>query len=175
MEKFIDLLPHTISGILISSISLIAWRDGLTLDQSIKIIDVLIWPTVTFIAIVFFRKVFTYLFFSMDSFNFFGMRGHLRNVQEVIVEKANEMRDREKEEARFKESLDDLRNTRTNQLEKAVALAESLSEDNLKLRTDNREFVKQISALLSQIALLQRQLTGSYPVISESIGNPPSA
>jgi hypothetical protein len=67
----------------------------------LKFIDILAWPITILTASFFFKKVFTYLLFSIDEFNFFGLKGHLRNVNDVILDEVNKkFIEKEKEEIR---------------------------------------------------------------------------
>ena len=65
-------------------------------EEFIQLLKVLIWPVTILIILFCFRKIFTYLCFSMEEFNLFGTKGKLRNIQDIINEKANELRNHEK-------------------------------------------------------------------------------
>ena len=75
----------------------------------LKLLEILIWPITLLIALFFFKKVFTYLFFSMDSFSFFGAKGHLKNVKDVIDEEVLRLFEREKQEKERKSEISVLR------------------------------------------------------------------
>lgn len=53
----------------------------------IAFVKTTIWPVTILVILFFFKEVFTYLFFSMKEFNFFGIKGTLRNVIDVINER----------------------------------------------------------------------------------------
>ncbi len=53
----------------------------------IAFVKTIIWPVTILVILFFFKEVFTYLFFSMKEFNFFGMKGTLRSVIEIINER----------------------------------------------------------------------------------------
>lgn len=55
----------------------------------LKLVEIVVWPFTILTTLFFFKKVVTYLFFSMDEFNFFGLKGNLKNINEVIVEEVN--------------------------------------------------------------------------------------
>lgn len=59
-------------------------------DKYFELVKIIIWPSTILISLFFFRKVVTYLFFSMDEFNFFGARGSLKNINSLIEEKVDE-------------------------------------------------------------------------------------
>ena len=61
-----------------------------------ELINTTIWPFIALFGVLFFNKVFTYFFFSMKKFNFFGMEGKLKDVEKVISEEV-ERRLKEKE------------------------------------------------------------------------------
>ncbi len=90
-----------------------------TFEEYTKLVDVVVWPMTVLIGLFFFRKVVTYLFFSMNEFNFFGAKGRLRNVDDLIREKADDLfleekrdqdrlRAEEKMTAKIKEKEDQL-------------------------------------------------------------------
>jgi energy-coupling factor transporter transmembrane protein EcfT len=58
-------------------------------DMYLQLAKVLIWPVVALIGMFFFRKVVTYMFFSMDGFKFFGAEGTLKNVNDLIDEEVH--------------------------------------------------------------------------------------
>ena len=53
----------------------------------ITFVKTIIWPITILVILFFFKEVFTYLFFSMREFNFFGIKGTLRSVIDVINER----------------------------------------------------------------------------------------
>ncbi|MCK5466553.1 hypothetical protein KAI56_03615 [Candidatus Parcubacteria bacterium] len=85
LNKRIDLLTLVVAEITVGLL-LIAIYKELSLSNFLKIIDILAWPVVFFLAFYFFRKVFTYLFFSLRGFNFFGIKGELKSPEKMIEE-----------------------------------------------------------------------------------------
>ncbi len=83
------LIPISIFTILIGTLFIFFYQNHITYENFTGIIQILIWPTVVFFAILFFRRVFTYLFFSMEEFNFFGTKGKLKDIREVIEERVD--------------------------------------------------------------------------------------
>lgn len=71
----------------------------MTFNQFLQLLSIVAWPGVVLVAAFFFRKVFTYMFFSMDQFNFFGARGRLKRVEEMLEEEAARLVQREKDAA----------------------------------------------------------------------------
>lgn len=105
----------------------------------LRFIEVLIWPFTMLTALFFFKKVFTYMFFSMDEFNFFGLKGHLKNVNEVIIEEVSrKFTEKEKEEKRTKD-MEEL-NLEIKNKETEVNKAKGSAEENLSLA---REVIKE--------------------------------
>lgn len=86
-EKIISLIPYSLLLILLISLGIVIYKYNLTFDRLIEILKIIIWPIIVLSALLFFRKVFTYLFFSMEEFNFFGTKGKLKDIREVIEEK----------------------------------------------------------------------------------------
>lgn len=101
----------------------------------LKFIDIVIWPITILTGLFFFKKVFTYLFFSMDEFNFFGLKGHLRNVNEVVLDEVNKrFLERQKEEER--QVRIDLLNKEITKKEEEIASARGDADENLKIAKD---------------------------------------
>lgn len=77
----------------------------------LRFVEIVIWPFAVLTLLFFFKKIFTYLFFSMESFNFFGAKGSLENVNDIIdrevknrleFEKAEQKREKKSKEMRLK-------------------------------------------------------------------------
>jgi len=112
-NKRIDLFHLVVAEIIIGSLLVIIYK-GLTIEQFLKLVDILVWPVVIFSALFFFRKIFTYLFFTFEEFNFFGIKGQLRNPIKVIdqiveerIEQELGKKEREKKEKEYKKIIDD--------------------------------------------------------------------
>lgn len=158
MKKFIDkilsLSPYVVLLVLIGVLLDFVHRQDLNFDQINKLIGTIIWPTVVFFAFLFFRRVITYLFFSMEEFGFFGTRGELKDVREVINERVEQkfVEDKAKEEQDKKLSImqEQLRvaaqsqaDTKT-EVEENFKLAKSIFEDYKKLLTDHEKVTKEL-------------------------------
>ncbi len=72
-------------------------------EDFLDLLRIVIWPSVLLLGAFHFKRVFTYAFLSFEEFNFFGLKGKLKDVREVIDERArtkfNEMRSAEKMES----------------------------------------------------------------------------
>jgi len=154
LEKIIEKLPYIILIFLILVILIFILRDGISYEQFLNILKILIWPTVVLLALIFFKKVFTYLFFSMEEFNFFGNKGILKNVQEVIEEKVQQ---RVEEEQRKKEGQlivkkieDELEVVRSSQKN-----SDKKSQERLTLA---QEIFKKYKVLLSENDKITKEL-----------------
>lgn len=161
-DKIISFLPYTISIMLIGAILIVIYIYGLNFDQLISLIRVLIWPSIVLSALIFFRKVFTFFFFSLEEFNFFGTRGTLKNVKDVIQEKANELYKKqqaeeklEKERKEQKKELAKLRNSKLEEKDRAVKAIE-LAENVIKR---NDELEKKFTQIGNINRFLRRQLS----------------
>jgi hypothetical protein len=142
------------------------------LNGTLEVLKVVIWPLVLLLALVFFKEIFTYMFFSMREFNFFGAKGRLKNVQQLISEKVKEQLDREKFQKQNEESFKQLSTSKNSLQEKLdntlnfaqqlIKDAEKLYEENLRLRNSqsvtDSVVQAQVNALLTQIAELQAQI-----------------
>jgi len=181
INKIINFSPYLIIVILIGG--LFIFINDLTYDQFLKFVEIMIWPAIVLLALLFFKKVFTYLFFSMEEFNFFGTKGRLKNVEEVIQEKAQELyenREREREltekENFFKKQIENLQKEKQTTNEEWYKFSKKVSDewykfskdrvdDYKKLSNEYKDLLKtrddlkkQISALLNQIQELQKQI-----------------
>jgi len=76
----------------------------------IDLLNIIVWPLVLLSGLLFFKKVITYLFFSMDEFNFFGNKGTLKNIQEVINEKVDIILNTEKKEEEHRQLIENYEN-----------------------------------------------------------------
>jgi len=119
----------------------------------------------------------------MEEFNFFGTKGRLKNVEEVIQEKAQELyenREREREltekENFFKKQIENLQKEKQTTNEEWYKFSKKVSDewykfskdrvdDYKKLSNEYKDLLKtrddlkkQISALLNQIQELQKQI-----------------
>lgn len=134
--------------IIIIIILIIIWIIiGMSDDQFIRtkeLLGIIVWPSVALFGALFFNKVFTYLFFSVRKFNFFGMEGELKNPVDVINEQV-ENRLREKEE---KEGTGKLFKTLKVDPEQEAVL-EKLVDDYRKrlfiLEQENAELKKRLN------------------------------
>lgn len=156
----------------IAAVSIFIWN-VLSWIQFIELVKVLAWPVVVVLALLFFKKVFTYLFFSMEEFDFFGAKGGLKNVRDMVREKADELyeqemegRKRAEERAAHQKELSELKTSTTEGTElsrKAIAIAEKTFDENQKYRKENADLKRQNESLLAQIAGLQYQFGERHP------------
>ncbi|HUS50366.1 MAG TPA: hypothetical protein VMZ91_09385, partial [Candidatus Paceibacterota bacterium] len=131
-------------------------------DQLIGLIDVLIWPAIALSAIIFFRKVFTYLFFPMEEFNFFGNRGSLKNIQDVIEEKAQriieaEQKEKEKQFAlkKIEDELENAKQSKDNMKDQAqgnLDLAREIFKKYKELSDEGTKLKKELAVLKQEKA-----------------------
>lgn len=107
-------------------------------EEFIELLRVLMWPVTILIVLFFFRKIFTYLFLSMEEFNFFGLKGRLKNVQDMIQERVREEFKRQEEEVKnirekqiLKDAIEKIRTDKASKEEmfnRAIELAEKISK-----------------------------------------------
>jgi len=136
VEKIIDNMPYAILIILIMAVMRFIIKYDFRYDQLISLIEILIWPLIIFSAFIFFRKVFTYLFFSMEEFNFFGNRGGLKNIQKVIEERVQQKFDSERKKEENQLGF--------KQMEIKIKGLELSQEDSDKRAKKNISFAKEI-------------------------------
>ncbi|MCR4279695.1 MAG: hypothetical protein NUV78_03095 [Candidatus Zambryskibacteria bacterium] len=164
-ERFIGAVPYLIIFILGGSLLIFIYQNKLTFIEFIDLVKVLIWPAIVLLALLFFRKVFTYLFFSIEEFNFFGTRGRLKSIQEVISEKAEEQYKQQKEEQRLKDErkghkrkLLELQNSKLQVAERekhTLQLAKELNDENEELQKGNFQLQQQFENVVAHLKALQ--------------------
>jgi hypothetical protein len=126
------------------SLGVLVYCLGENFDKYITFVSVTIWPVTILLALAFFRKVFTYLFFSMNAYNFFGAKGELKDVTQVIEESVEKRIKEEKEELKRGEELKSI----AESIEKAKLSrdnAEKKAKENLDLAKDIFEKYKEVS------------------------------
>ena len=99
---FINYLPCLIFVILFLVIIKLIFSTKISFDDFINLTEVIIWPMVIFASFLFFRKVFSYLFLSMEEYNFFGNRGAFKNITDVIEERVEKRMSEINSEEKYK-------------------------------------------------------------------------
>jgi hypothetical protein len=143
-EKILSCLPYFILVVLAGLLLIIFYQNGLSFEHLIDVLEVLIWPTVILVAMLFFRKVLTYLFFSMEEFNFFGTKGGLKDIRKIIEEKV-ESRIKEEKEATERLSTISKFELELNNAKKSIDDAGKKAEENLNLATTIFKQYKELS------------------------------
>ncbi len=113
-------------------------------QKYIELLKVLVWPFTLLLALFFFRKVVTYLFFSMNEFNFFGSKGVLKSVADVIEERVELRLQNEKDETRRAEELKS-KELALSAAEQSRVSAATKADDNLKLARELLESYRKLS------------------------------
>ncbi len=103
-----------------------------TFDNYIRLIQSIVWPLTILIGLFFFRKVVTYMFFSMDKFNFFGVTGELTNVNLLIDREVQKLI--LQKEAERKQEIDNAELiTKLSKKEAEAGTAKASAKENLEL------------------------------------------
>lgn len=126
----------------------------LDFDNFVKITEVLIWPITVLILLYFFKRVVTYLFFSLDEFNFFGTKGELKNVRDLIIEKVNEKFENEKRELDTEKKLDRLQkevNSYSGITDKSLQTAKEIMSEWKKTIEDNKKLIEENNQLRNML------------------------
>jgi len=123
-DKTITALPYFILLILGVLFLTIILKNELNYEQYVALLDILVWPIIIFATFLFFRKVLFYLFFSIEEFNFFGAKGRLRSVTEVIDQKVQDTLRNEQDAQKRNEELKEIE----AKLERAKLSKESSEE-----------------------------------------------
>lgn len=193
LNKRVDLLNLVVAEI-ITGLLLIAIYKGLvpeqiiklanisawfSIDQFIRLVDVSAWPIVFFLTLFYFRKIFAYLFLSIEEFNFFGIKGELKNPRELIEEKAKDLAKQKEEEkemnaflaksAKIIDGYKSINNNKNNQMETLFNEYKKLSNKYKELlsktiieRTKYRELLdKTIVEKKEKLKLIEEKLKQS--------------
>lgn len=122
---------------LVTYLPKILWNPSFT--NYIEFLKILVWPYTVLVILFFFKKVVTYLFFSMDEFNFFGAKGNLKNVNEVILEEVNKKFLEKENEEKRKNDMEKL-NAEIKIKESELSKTKGTADENLDLA---REIMKE--------------------------------
>lgn len=122
----------------------------------------MIWPSIVLISLLFFKKVFTYFFFSLEEFNFFGTKGKLKNVEVMIREKADDLWKKEKDESALEKEREDGKrelealkksNIReTDRSERIITFAEKAMTTAEKYQKENFELERKLASYKRLVA-----------------------
>ncbi len=156
----------------------VLWNPGF--DEYLEFLKILVWPYTVLIILFFFKKVVTFMFFSMDEFNFFGAKGSLRNVNEVIVEEVNKRFVEEKKEIERQKDMNHLEKE-IKERESEITRARGTAEENLDIareilsnwKRSSEQSKKSMSELDTENKRLKEMISGLPPVILEA-SSPPS-
>ena len=137
---------------------------------------VVAWPATVIFGLLIFRRIIAYLFLSMESYNFFGTKGTIRPVHEVIEERAKAILDAETRESEYKDTIAKLDSKDLEKFEYELIVRKIVDRNkelevklsgleikNLKLEYEiyhsasptANKLQFQIDALMAQIAKLQ--------------------
>ncbi len=150
LERLINSVPYVIFVVILLSVFIFIWKGLISYDQFIDLLKILIWPTVVLCSFIFFKKVFTYLFLSMEEFNFFGAKGNLRNIEEVIEERVQMKLEEEEENKRRNLALQELeKNLKEVTLSKDdyQKLVKNVSEQYHEIFNDKEKILKELTIL----------------------------
>jgi len=127
----------------------VLYANEVQFERIINILDILVWPSIVLFSVIFFRQIFTYLFFSMKRFNFFGASGELKGVEEVIEEEVQRTIQQEKEVQTRNETIKKLEKKLKieGQSQKQIL---SVTEQVMGLYKEQSEEVNRLKKLLSQ-------------------------
>jgi hypothetical protein len=128
----------------------------------LRFVDILSWPITILTALFFFKKVFTYLFFSINEFSFFDLKGHLRNVNEVILDEVNKrFIEKEKDEIR-KADMETL-NLEISKKEDELGKEKGNADENLKLAKsilkEWRDSIKKKDKIIDELENENKRIT----------------
>jgi hypothetical protein len=153
----------------------------LSYENYLKFLEVFIWPTTILIILYFFKKVATYLFFSMDEFNFFGAKGNLKNINDVVLEQVNKRFLEEKRERKRSRNMGKLNleirkkaeellnketqaNTAQGKADESLKFAKEILNEWKKSTSENEKNMKELE---SENKRLKEIISGLSPTNTE--------
>lgn len=122
-------------------------------SDALEIMRIFIWPISILTALYFFRRVFTYMFLSLEEFNFFGTKGRLKPVEEVIAEKAQRLHDDNRKKEKQKKYIEKIKSER----EELEELFKTVGEQGSKWEELARRAEKGYSELTEKYSALVRE------------------
>ncbi len=144
------------------------------MNNFIKILYIVVWPLVILVISILFRKVFTYLFFQIDEFSFFGTKGKLKGVREMIMEKAEELKRRDEREKEFDEMTEKLERQKKDyellqQQQKTLTQdgGDNLSDRYPKLMEVVRGFADVSNQFSNNNEILQKEIVEKDKIIED--------
>lgn len=142
LEKIVIMLPYFILILITGFLFVFYFKNTPDFQQLIQLLQTLIWPIIVLLGLLFFKKVFTYLFLSMEEFNFFGNRGKLKDIRDIIEEKVEkrikeekEQENRKIESAKFTAELEKVKKSKSNS-DKKIEETENLTKKIFKMYQD---------------------------------------
>lgn len=105
---------------------------NMNFNEFTELLKVLIWPFTVLMILFFFKKVVTFLFFSMNEFNFFGLKGNLKDVNTVILAEVNKKFSEEKKEESRKIDMESLY-AKIESKDSEINKAKGTAEENLNI------------------------------------------
>lgn len=157
---FLWLIPLSVF-LLATYIPKILWNLGFI--EYIDFLKILVWPYTTLVILFFFKKVFTYLFFSMDEFNFFGTKGNLRNVNEVILSEVDKKFIERENDERRQIYIDEL-SADIKKKEEEIKMAKGDANENLRIAKEIMEAWKESTKKSEENT---NDITGKYNKLKE--------
>lgn len=175
---FLWLMPLAIF-LLFTYLPKVLWNTSF--KDYLDFLKIIIWPYTVLVIIFFFKKVFTYLFFSIEGFDFFGINGTLKNVNTVISEHVDKKFLEEKNGEKTKVDMEKLKKeieVREKQISIKAGEVEGANvsaEKNLKLageilkewKESAKKNEKIITDLYAENKKLKDALNNLPPVVSE--------
>jgi len=138
---------------------------NISFNAYLEFLKILVWPISTLIILFFFKKVIAYLFFSIDGFNFFGAKGQIKNVYDLITEKVNERFENEKREKE--------RESEVVRLQKETETSTGRADENLDTAKEILSEWKKTIADNKKLTEENNQLREAFEKRSRTVGNPP--
>lgn len=138
---------------------------NISFNDYLEFLKILVWPISALIILFFFKKVIAYLFFSIDGFNFFGAKGEIKNVYDLITEKVNERFENEKREKE--------RESEVVRLQKEIESNSGRADENLSTAKEILSEWKKTIADNKKLTEENNQLREALEKRSQAVGNLP--
>ncbi|PIQ91420.1 MAG: hypothetical protein COV70_03795 [Parcubacteria group bacterium CG11_big_fil_rev_8_21_14_0_20_39_22] len=152
---------HYLIIILITAISFflvpIAGREMGLYEEYLNLLDITIWPAVVIIVALSFRKILAYLFFSVEEFSFFGAKGRLKDVRELIEEKAENLKAKQEINEQSKEMLKEFDES-IKKIKERTKNKDRVSELGSEIIKENETFRSKLSEKDQEIIILKNEI-----------------
>jgi AAA+ ATPase superfamily predicted ATPase len=142
-------------------------------DKAIELVRIAAWPVVVVSAFMFFRKVLAYVFFSMKEYNFFGIKGELKDIETVIQERALKLIQDKKIQEEYQSLLAELEDIKQRPQGEQPQLLSHIAEDAFKRNDQLSKRLNKKDAIIKELKQKIYKLEAQKEMATSIITNKP--